>query len=118
MKIRVSEKLSILTIQRFIRVKKLYEEMITKLGGSRGKISEKLSSTIICKIDDVPIRHRDVITLRENHFINDIVLNTFGTLLRMKTVDHIHLFSSHFLYQYMKSGYGSVCRTTRLTRKR
>jgi len=108
----VSEKLSILTIQRFVRIKKLYEGMIKKLGGSRGEISEKLSSTIVCKIDDVPIRHRDAITLRGNHCINDIVVNAFGTLLRMKAVDHIHLFSSHFLYQYMKSGYGSVSKYT------
>ena len=68
-KIRVYEELSILTIQRFVRVKKLYESMIKKLGGTRGKISPKLSSTIICKIFDVTIRHKDVITLRGNHFI-------------------------------------------------
>jgi len=107
-KIRVSEELSILTIQRFVREKKLYERMIKKLGGIRGKISPKLSSTIICKIVDVTIRHKDVITLRGNHFINDIVVNAFGRLLRMKTGDHVHLFSSHFLYQYMTSGYRGV----------
>jgi len=68
-KIRVYEELSILTMQRFVWVKKLYESMIKKLGGTRGKISPKLSSTIICKIFDVTIRHKDVITLRGNHFI-------------------------------------------------
>ena len=45
-RIRVSGDLSILTIQRFVRSSKLYEGMIKKLGGTRGKISPKLSSTM------------------------------------------------------------------------
>ena len=98
----------LISIQQAISICDLYEEMIKKLGGSRGKPSLKLSTKVFSKVGKIEVTHKDLCTLRQTDWLNDNVVNAFATLAEYQSGKHIHFFSSIFLNSYKKYGFSSV----------
>ena len=54
----------LISIQQAITICDLYEEMIKKLGGCRGKPSQKLSTKVFLNVGKIEVTHKDICTCK------------------------------------------------------
>ena len=52
--------------------------MIKKLGGCRGKPSQKLSTKVFSNVGKIEVTHKDLCTLRGTDWVNDNVVNVIS----------------------------------------
>ena len=82
----------LISMERAIKNSDLYDGMIKKLGGSRGKPSGKALTKVYSKIGKIEVTQKDLYILRGNEWLNDNVVNAFATLADIFSGEHIHFF--------------------------